>query len=240
MLPEILIVNVFYRGEDVPLEVDPSHRDLRPGCAIVWQFHGVPSGCRASIQFGPESLNTTATEPVGPFHYLKHLASVVTGFGNSGLAGEYPYTALVLNDQVVLATSASARIDNHSSVAEEIEDAFGFFAEEDGKRVVVVMPPILQIHSGGTIVWFIEEVPTDCSVEFSFTDFPDPEQGLFSSFSVHQEGTSRVATGTGFSDQFPIGAKIKYCVTVTRPQGSWTVRHDPVIESLGPPPGTNS
>lgn len=237
---EISTINVVYRGEDVPLEVDLPHSDLRSSHSIRWRFHGVPSGCRASIQFGPGLLNTPDAEAAGPFQHLKHSASGVTGYGNTGLAGEYSYTALVLNHQGVLATSAGTRIDNHSSMEEELHGALAFFAEIEESRFVVVEPTELRVHYGSTIIWSIEEVPADCLVSFIFQGFQEATDGLFSSFSITQEGNPRTAIGTGFSDQIPIGTKIKYCVAVTRDHDSWTVTHDPVIESLGPPPNRAS
>jgi hypothetical protein len=235
-------VSVTFNGSGFPLSINQPVIDLQNEDTVEWIFQSLPSGCMGYIVF-----NSPSCQPFGPFQALKNSVGVVTGIGNSGILGEYSYTALVLdpNDSIASSEGTVTRITNSSEVMNTVSNALGWAVYTPGDPPTIKVAPE-NLRAGGlqTIVWLIEDVPTDFFVTFRFEDFSDPLTGPFSSFLLSRSyGTTRLAVGTGFDAglriQGNLEGSIRYFVEVRDPQGTVVAFHDPVIEPLGSPPNPN-
>lgn len=225
---------VFVTRNGTELTVSNPQTPLEAGDWVVWHFPPLNPQELTFIHF--HSLE----HPFGPFQYLEPSSVHVRGLGNSGLPGEYHYTAFILNEQGVAARShGSASIVNLSATEDTSPDATLHY---DG-QTFLHEPPTLKVEVGRTALWYITGVPADHFVTFLFDGFEDAMVGPFSSFAISRGfGDAWVATGTDFTGQVPntepVQIRIQYHVRLHRPDGTVLAGGDPVIEPPGWPPGS--
>jgi hypothetical protein len=199
--------------------------NLHHGDLLQWHFPDLSLNQLAFIHF-PFQEN----RPFGPFQFLEPSSFHVRGLGNTGHPGEYHYTAFVLDDHGVVASSdGSASVVNHSAEVDTSPDA----TIQCNGETLIVTPDTLQVEIGRTAVWYITGLPPGYFVTFQFPNFPDTMVGPFSSFQMSRGfGNAQVATGTQFAG--PADSHQQYLVSLRRPDGTVVDFRDPVIE---PPPG---
>lgn len=208
--------------------------DLQAGESVKWTFPGLSIDEMAMIHF--DHLGFPESEPYGPFQCLEPSSFDVRGLGNTGRPGEYRYTAFVLsNDGVVASSDGNAKVVNHSTTVDTSPDATIHYDGTD----LHIEPFQLKVDVGRPALWYITGLPAGHFITFRFSHFHDVMVGPFSSFQVSRGlGTARVATGSNFAGHSPEpgheNEPIHYHVRLRRPDGTVLVGKDPVIE---PPPG---
>ncbi len=227
--------------EGGPLAVDPLDVTLEAGDQIQWDFHNLPPYTLAFIFF-PDNEAQALGQTFGPFQFLEPSSSTVMGIGSTGQQRDYPYYAMVLNQDRALATSAgaSARIRN-AAPKDSSPDALIRYDAAAGSFQVT--PSVLRLERDRTANWYITGIPLDHFVTFRFEDFlASPSETAFHSFSLSRGfHDAWVANGAGFlsdpldSDLIP--TRVNYRVTLRDASGTVVATHDPVIEPLESPPG---
>lgn len=232
-------VEVQFHGPGAPLTIDKPHLDLFPGEAIQWDFGSV----------SPEHLTYIHFESsLGPFQCLSLSGHSVTGVGNYGLLGVYPYRAFILDRDGVIAASPAgdasiANLSAEKDISPQVVVTYDP-SRTDGPKLSV-FPDHLKLQIGQTATWTILGVPTDHFVTFHFLDLADPMLGPFTGFFLNQSLVQgpvsiRLASGEGYGKRsdlpVPFPAHIHYRITVRNANGNVVGHHDPLIDTLGDPP----
>jgi hypothetical protein len=223
---------VFVTRNGAELTVSNPQVPLETGDWVVWRFLGLDLHEMACIHF--HSLE----HPYGPFQALEPSSFHVRGLGNSGIPGEYPYTAFVLDDAGVVATSHGSTSVVNLSATEDTSPVATIRCTENSLHVE---PLTLKVEKDRTALWYVTGLPQGHFISFHFEGFPDDMVGPFTSFAFyHVSGESRVAIGTDFKGPQPdsTDGKVHYRVRLRRPDGSVLAGDDPVIEPPGWPPGS--
>lgn len=236
-------VNVTYNGEgQLELEQDKSNLELGIGDQVRWHFQGdFPLGCFPFIFFQDQT-----DYPLGPFQYLEPSASGVLGIGNNGVLQDYPYIAMLLNQEGAVATSAPAIIRNFIAPEDTSPDAVVSYQVVENSPRLQVTPSALVVERGRMAVWRFKDIPVNCFVTFNFPGYPDPMKGPFLSISWSRDfNGSWLANGQGLlsADSSRNLAPIIYNVQLRDEEGKIVPmpipsNDDPVIEPLESPPGT--
>lgn len=230
-------VAIHFQGSGA-LTIDNPHLDLYPGESVKWSFNSVPPEFLTYIHF---------ESSLGPFQCLSLSGNSVTGVGNFGLLGVYPYRAFVLDTEGAIAASTSAAYIANLSADKDISPQAVVTYDPNkplGSNLSVVPSP-LKLQIGQTATWTILGVPVDHFVTFRFMNFDDPMLGPFTSFYLNQSLIEspvaiRLASGEGFGMRgglpTPFPNPIHYRITVRNANGSLVAGHDPLIDTLGDPP----
>lgn len=227
-------VTVTFHGPGVPLTINPLHVDLHAGGWVQWKFEAatgeLPTGVLMYIHFD---------SAFGPFQGLSSSGNSVSGKGNSGVLGAHHYTAMVLNESEVVATSCAseALVFNLSAARDTSPHAIVIYDPEE--KELGVTPYNLGIQHGETATWHIEGVPQGYFVTFQFPAFPNGMVGPFT--TVNLEGNvipgSSILLASGESyNPGNIASPFKYSIQVRKPDGSLVSSDDPLIDTLGDPP----
>ncbi len=228
-MPEVTVTR---NGEE--LAISNPQVPLEAGDWVVWRFAGLAIDEIACVHF--HSLE----HPYGPFQALEPSSFHVRGLGNSGIAGEYPYTAFILNEQGVVARSTEPASVLNLSTTEDTSPVATIHCTEDSLHVE---PPFLKVEIDRTALWYVTGLPPGHFITFQFEGFQDEMVGPFSSFAfLNISGASRVAIGANFSGPLEgsIDGRVFYHVSLRRPDGTVLASDDPVIEPPGWPPGSST
>lgn len=235
------VVNVTLDG--VQLHLDHADLLVGDGDTVQWNFPEVPNHCWPFIFF-PKQANQPFS-PLGPFKSLKPTLSGtlggVLGAGNSGVQQEYPYTAMILNQDGAVAMSTSpARIFNTASRNTSPVAIVRYRNDQPETERIDVDPDMLQVAAGQTVQWHLIGIPENHFVTFHFNGFADPMQGPFSSFTVDRTfDSNQIAIGADFliaPDPQGSLSPIQYFVRLRNAMGTVIDSDDPVIEPLESPP----
>lgn len=219
---------VFVTRNGTELTVSNPQVPLEAGDWVVWHFFGLDLHEMAYIHF--HSLE----HPYGPFRALEPSSFHVRGLGNSGRPGEYPYTAFILNDERVVASSREPVNVQNLSATEDTSPVATIQCTENSLHVE---PLTLKVEKHRTALWYVTGLPPGHFISFHFEDFQDDMVGPFTSFAFYNiSGESRVAIGANFQD--PTNGQVHYRVRLRSPDGSVLAGKDPVIEPPGWPPGS--
>lgn len=235
-------IKVTYVAGSTSLEVSPATVALQPGQPVHWQFENVPKNYLAFVHF-PVPLGSTLPTPFGPFQYLEPTCSSVLGIGNTGVRGDYRYTAMVLNRKKARA-KGEGTIQNGKGGKDTSPDALVIY--DPSKSSLEVKPYTLRLAKGRRAIWYIQGIPSNHFVTFEFPGFENRMTGPFTHLSLSRgDGSACLVTGIGFrvADQTEVHEEVDdvtYCIQVRKPDGSLAGGEDPVIESVGPPGPTFS
>lgn len=230
------VVPVTFHGPGIPLTIDPQklHVDLEAGGLIQWQFVAAPGETLENLL-----VHIQFESSFGPFQGLTSSGTSVSGKGNTGVAGEHRYTAMVLCTSGWVATSGTteAVVDNLSEARDTSPHAVVIY-DPVGKALGVT-PGTLGVQFDQTATWHIEGVPADHFVTFQFPNFSDQLAGPFSVFSLERNVIpgSPVLLASGELYQ-PGNAQspITYLIQVRDASGTVIASDDPLIATLGDPP----
>lgn len=210
------------------LLVDPLQIELDLGDSVQWEFEDPDLDGLGYINFlSPE-------HPFGPFQFVVPTTALVHGFGNTGIAGEYPYIALILDADGVKATSASveAKIVNNSTTVATSE------ATIRHDETFHIDPPTLRVQRGQTALWYIPGLTNGQFVTFLFDGFEDELVGPFSTFAITRGfDNAQIAIGVDFKGPLSGHDSVHYQVALREQDGTVSaLSPDPVIEPVGSPP----
>ena len=223
--------NVSVTRSDRLLSLSPSQVTLTgPEDLVDWSFES-PLGDQELVFV---LFHSPEGQPFGPFQTLEPENQRIRGFGNNGIVDEYNYTIFVLSNEVVVAQSdGTDSVANTSSEVNSSPSATVLYAAGG----LVVSPHRLQVETGRTAIWYVENLPDGHFVTFEFDAIQNPHDdvliGPFASLVVTRGlGNAQVTMGVDFRGDYP--QTYIYHVKLRRPDGSVVTRTDPVIE---PPPG---
>jgi hypothetical protein len=109
-------------GTEATLQVEPESQPLRSGQSVIWNFEGFSADpaewgqWRPRIDFGGyEGTGEVPNQALGPFTCLMYEESRVTGLGNSGVTGSYPFEVSlvsVASGEIRWVNSGDPAVDN--------------------------------------------------------------------------------------------------------------------------------
>jgi hypothetical protein len=212
--------------------------ELNAGDTLSWEFQGVPSDCVPSILFDSDSKSG-----LGPFQALELKGNLVTGRGNNGQTGTYPYHAQLLDAKGVRSKSPTVSVLNHVTEADTSPlTVIAYTFTSDPPRIAIANINPVRLFVGSTAIWFASGLPPGFFVDFLFKNPADnslivpPFESLL--FTRQVEGEDSVALKViGLS--FNPGAlnSVTYSIQVRNFSGEVIPPpDDPQIDSLGQPP----
>ncbi len=230
-MPDAQVIQVTIDRENHSLTLDRSEVAIGAGDFVQWDFNGLAVDELAYIRFSPPS------GVFGPFQSLEPSSFHVFGTGNNGGPAAYPYTALVLNNDGVLASSSGSHTILNTSLDVNASPQVTVTFQPGSPPALLVEPETLQLQPGRPALWTIRGVPAGLFLTFAF-EGPDTMIGPFSSFAVlHGVNAAPVAVGANFS--LPTGTtSTQYHLRLRDEAGNVIAGDDPVIDLLGSPPGT--
>jgi hypothetical protein len=230
-------VRVTYDGTGLLKISDEPTTPLQEGDWIAWHFENLEPGWLPYIRFATR---------FGPFHSLRSFpGGYLLGKGNTGVSGDYPYTAWVLDPASSKpVASADGTIGNAASTPDTSPEARVVFDESlpEPERLKVD-PPVLRLNPGDTATWVVSGIPDGAFVTFDFgtrEGSSEPMRGPFTAFYLvpgDEKGSAR-ACGIGFvtkTEPKPSRSTYSYNIRVWDEKGTHLGWHDPAIDNIGPP-----
>jgi hypothetical protein len=237
MANQVVAVTVTETETGITWAFDALEVELNAGDTLSWEFQGVPSDCVGGILFDSNA-------GFGPFQALELKGNLVTGRGNNGQTGTYPYHAQLLDANGIRSTSTQAvSVLNQLSEPDTspvIVIACTFTSGSPGQVSIANIDP-LRLFVGDTALWYVTGLPSDFFVDFLFTDPSnnsaiEPFQSLLFTRGQGEGSPVLKVVGAGFSPGEL--SSMTYSVQVRNFTGEVIPPvDDPQIDNLGQPPG---
>ena len=233
--PATLIATVIFDPQTQTLAVEPPSISLDGGKNVQWRFQGVPAGWRPGLRFAGPSL-------YGPFQEIRKTEAVVSGVGNSGIAGTVAYVARVTDDQGNTFESPEVQIDNQASA--RLSSLQLTVSVNLASQSFFVVPFETQLLPGGTVMWNFVNLPAGYAPAIRFEQqlVPGSEPsaaGWLGPFeTLSRCGDLIVGVGQAALGRFT------YAIDVLSVEDGKAARlvslqsGDPVVDSEGDPPAS--